>query len=324
MLSVSKVPKRKIGKKFNYLLRRSLQEVSHRLEDYARSFSYNSNSEPIVNQREIRVIGLRRSGNHAVINWIGKQAKGNSIFINHVKPLENPYRNQYESQLNLQRAIEKDADWKYRDLDWWRQERKGNFSDKCCLIYSYEDQELERVAHPTFERMREVYLGKSQHQFDVIVMRDPFNLFASRLQTKPREEGPNFDMLEIYSKRYSLPELWVAYAKEVLGETSFLGGKKIFINYSRWFLEEDYRRQIAAELGLGFSDAGLNDISKAGRGSSFDGDRFAGEAYRMDVLNRWRSYAENSAYLRLLKTEGVIEYSRKLFGDIPGTEIFTV
>jgi hypothetical protein len=320
MLSASKVPKRRVGKRLNYLFRRSLQEVNHRLEDYARSLTYDSNSKPIVNQREIRVIGLRRSGNHTVINWIGKQTTGNSIFINHVKPLENPYRNQYENQLNLQRAIERGADWKYRDLAWWEQERKGNFSDKFCLMYSYEDQDIEKVAHPAFERMREIYLGKSQHQFDVIVMRDPYNLFASRLQTKPRDEGPNFDMLNVYSKRYSLPDLWVAYAKEALGETSFLCENKIFINYNRWFLEETYRRQVATELGLEFSDEGLNDISKAGRGSSFDGDRFAGEAYRMDVLNRWRSYTENPTYLRLLKAEGVIEYSRKIFGDIPGTD----
>lgn len=319
-MSLAKLSSHKVRKKLGYLFRRSLQKAHHALEDYSRSLAYDASNQSTVNEREIRVIGLRRSGNHAIINWIGKQAKENSIFINHVKPIENPYRNQYENSLVRGEMANEGADWKYRPLDWWAKERQGDFSYKDCLIYSYEDQELERVAHRVFESKREIYLGKSARRFDVIVMRDPFNLFASRLQTKPREDGRNFDMLEVYSRRYSLPQLWITYAKECLGETSFLSGEKVFINYNRWFLDKSYRESIAAELNLDFSDEGLNDISKSGRGSSFDGDRYIGEAYKMDVLNRWKSYVDNPKYLSLIKTEGVLHYARKLFGDLPGTD----
>lgn len=320
-MSLSKLSSSKVRKKLGYLLRRSLQKAHHALEDYSRSLAYDESTQPIVNGKEIRVVGLRRSGNHAIINWIGKQAKGNSIFINHVKPVENPYRNQHENSLLRREKTDNIADWKYRPLDWWEKERRGVFSYKDCLIYSYEDQELGRVAHRAFESKREIYLGKSADRFDVIVMRDPFNLFASRLQTKPREDGPNFDMLEVYSRRYSLSQLWITYAKECLGETSFLSGKKIFINYNKWFLEKSYRETIAAKLGLEFSDEGINDISKSGRGSSFDGDIYAGKAYKMDVLNRWKSYVDNPKYLGLIETEGIMYYSRRLFGDIPGTDV---
>ncbi|MGF1523904.1 MAG: hypothetical protein ACFBSF_16420 [Leptolyngbyaceae cyanobacterium] len=315
-LSVKRLPKR-----LNYWSRRSRQKLQHKAEDLVRATFHHPDTQPVINKREVRVLGLRRSGNHAIINWIGQQVKGNSVFINHVRPLENPYRDQYESQLVLGRKLPQ-GDWKYHDIDWWKKEKEGKFSLKDCLIYSYEDQEIEKVAGASFERKHDLYLGRSKERFDVIVMRDPFNLVASRLKTKPREDGPNFDMLNVYSRRYSLLELWIAYAKECLGETSFLQHKKIFINYNKWFTDIDYRRHIAAQMNITFSDEGFNDVSISGRGSSFDGLKHAGEVHKMDVLNRWREFAENPTYRKLLmNTEDLLKYSNQLFGHIPGTEV---
>lgn len=307
--------------KISYLLNRTSQKLRHSVEDGFRLFTYGSRSHHIVNQIEIRVFGLRRSGNHAIINWIGRQVKGNTVFINHVKPQENPYRNQYENYLSHKGGQVQKKDWKYKDIDWWKREKEGRFSFKDCLIYSYEDQELERVASSLFERKHDMYLGKSEKRFDLIVMRDPFNLFASRFQTKPRDDGPNFSMLEVYSKRYSLPELWISYAKECLGETSFLPSEKVIVNYNEWFVNVGYRKQIAEKIGISFSDEGFSDVSEAGRGSSFDGSRYAGQAYKMDVMSRWRSYVDNPSYRSLLSTERLLLYSEKLFGHIPCTEI---
>ena len=307
-----------LPKKINYLQRRSQEKLSHAIEDLSRSISYNSDTQPIVNQIELRVMGLRRSGNHAIINWIAKQIEGQAVFINHVRPLENPFRNQYESQFKYGQDLLR-RDWKFRDVNWWKQEKEGKFSFKNGLIYSYEDQELEKIAHPSFERKHDMYLGKSAARFDVIVMRDPYNLIASRLQAKPR----NFSMLEVYSQRYSLPKLWISYAKECLGETNMLKNNKLFINYNKWFQNLSYRQEIANQLNLTFSDDGLNDISESGRGSSFDGEIYTGKASKMDVMNRWKSYTDNSLYRNLLQTDDLQAYSAKLFGHIPGTEIFS-
>lgn len=311
----------KLPKKLCYIQRRSRQKLVHLLEDLGRSIEYRTQPQSVVNKKEVRVIGLRRSGNHAIINWIRQQIQGSVVFINHVRPLENPYRNQYENQLTI-RNNPSSPYWKDRDINWWKQEKAGKFSLKDGLIYSYEDQELEKVAHLSFERKHDLYLGKSEERFDVIVIRDPFNLFASRLQTKPREDGRNFNMLQVYSRSYSLPELWIAYAKECLNETNFLQNNKLFINYNQWFLDYDYRQQIANQLRLKFSDLGRNDISGAGRGSSFDGVKYAGNVAQMDVLNRWKWFVDHSLYRDLLKTENLLHYSDKLFGSIPGTEIF--
>ena len=62
---------------------------------------------------------------------------------------------------------------------------------KRLLIYSYEDRQelehrnknfLESVFQEGFEENRNIYLGFSKHQFNVLIIRDPFNFLASRLK----------------------------------------------------------------------------------------------------------------------------------------------
>ena len=73
-----------------------------------------------------------------------------------------------------------------------------------------------------------------------------------------------------------------------------IGNSKNTILYNRWFSEKQYRDKIAHSLGFLNRDIGMNDISKYGRGSSFDlREKFHGNAASMDVLNRWKNEIEN-------------------------------
>ncbi len=307
--------------KLKYILRRSKQKAWHIIEDSYRSSLPSTKQQTTVNDKEIRVVGLRRSGNHAIINWIRAQAPKNTTFINHTRIKGNPYRDVYEDQLFLQQNPTLKG-WRCDDIEWWKREAKGDFSHKDCLIYSYEDQEIERVVHPAFEKRHNFYLGKSAKRYDVIIMRDPFNLFASRLKgNKPRVNARNFDLMSVYSRTRNLAELWVTYAQECLGETNFLPNNKIFLGYNQWFTDIEYRKSIANQLNIEFSDAGFDEVVTAGGiGSSFDGTSFNSNADQMDVLNRWQSFAEDPSYLDLFKTPELIEYSCRLFGHLPGTE----
>ena len=307
--------------KFQYLVRRSREKLWDNFEDTVRLWELKNNAE-IVNHKEIRVIGLRRSGNHASINWLCKQLPGKHIFINHCRVMDNPYRNVYRDQILLQRKPNLKA-WRCEDIEWWRKEARGDFSIKDCLIYSYEDQEIGRVAHSSFEKKHDLYFGKSQERLDVIIIRDPFNLLASRIKgNKPRKNARNFDLLRVYSKTLNLTDLWITYAQESLNETSYLKNRKIVIKYNDWFSDESYRKQIADEIGLEFSDFGFNEVVSAGGiGSSFDGTGFSGKASKMDVLTRWKLLIDDPLFRELINNKELIEYSTKLFGHIPDTEI---
>ena len=44
--------------------------------DEVRAWSSRGRDRPVVNQRELRVASLRRSGHHAVLDWIMRQLPG--------------------------------------------------------------------------------------------------------------------------------------------------------------------------------------------------------------------------------------------------------
>lgn len=77
-------------------LRRVKRNMGYRVEDAMRHLSNNVSPSEIVNQKEIRVVGLKRSGNHAIINWIRKQHHGEVWHLNKIPVKRNPYRFLYE------------------------------------------------------------------------------------------------------------------------------------------------------------------------------------------------------------------------------------
>ncbi|NET27750.1 hypothetical protein [Okeania sp. SIO1I7] len=281
------------------------------LKDFIIILTQQNILSKIVNQKEIRIIGMRRTGNHAIINWIQNQHTGKVEFWNNLKVDRNADRQRYENLKDNYPFVEKD-----------------------CFIRSYEDYDLKKIKNWRFESKHDLYFGKSALRYDVLILRDPFNLFASRLKHRLNIEnrensleissvyGNNF--LLVRSLHQTLGDLWVNYAKEYLGETNYLGHNKICINYNQWFTDVDYRKQIADKLQMKFSDEGINQVSGVGRGSSFEGVNFDGNANSMDVLNRWQKVSNNPRYHELFSNQEIFKYSEKIFGYIPGTESLKV
>ncbi|NEO99038.1 MAG: hypothetical protein F6K58_10230 [Symploca sp. SIO2E9] len=277
-------------------LRRVKREWGYNLYDLVRSLTQRQILSQVVNKQEIRVVGLRRSGNHAVTNWVKEQQSGQVLYLNNIPPKENGYRVLYQ----------------HYPKEHLRREALGHFVNKDCLIYSYEDWDLEQITDQHFEKKHDLYWGKSDRRYDLLILRDPFNTLASRLKN-------NF--IEVKDPNQTFIELWLSYAKEYLGETNHLKNNKVCINYNQWFLDVSYRKEITSNLKLEFSDAGINQVKAQGGGSSFEGREFDGKAIQMKVLDRWKVFAEDPRYLKLLGNEEILEYSKRIFGDLPGTEV---
>jgi len=274
----------------------------HSIQDTTRILLQHHNRSEIVNQKEIRIIGLRRTGNHAIMKWVQKQQPGVVWCLNNLPINENPYRHRYEYPEPL------DPQWQSERI---RAESRGNFSQKDCLIYSYEDYQLKEIVNQDFEKKHTLYIGKSLERYDLLILRDPFNLVASRIKS---------GKIPVKVESKTMIDLWIEYAKEFLHETQHLNQKKICLNYNDWFSDVDYRQQIACQLKLDFSDAGMDDVSDYGGGSSFDRTKLQGQAKKMDVLNRWKHFSDDPSYRKLLDNEELREYSERIFGQIPGTE----
>ncbi|MDY6784670.1 MAG: hypothetical protein SW833_19350 [Cyanobacteriota bacterium] len=294
-------------------LRRLKRDLIYTIDDFTRILSDNFSAQsPIVNKKEIRVVGLKRSGNHAIINWMLQQEKGNVKHLNNIFPGKNPYRFLAEHYSDPQ----------------LHQDARGKFSPKDCLIYSYENCRLSKAIDPEIEQKHDIYLGKSAERYDVVILRDPFNMLASMVKRHSQQLKKKNKIKRNYFKikgekgaiDISIVDLWISYAKEYLGETQFLSQTKVPINYNSWFLSVDYRKEIAEQLKLEFSDRGFDTVRKNGTGSSFDGLNFDGQAAKMDVLNRWKTVADDINYRALFNNPEIFEYSERIFGHIPGTE----
>lgn len=293
----------RVPSRLDQLLYKATETLLYPVEDWRRRVT-GGQQQTIVNQKDIRVVGMRRTGNHALLSWIEKQQTGSTFHLNNVAAGTHPYR--YKSD-NLRRYHPEYL----KMAEVYRRQSKGDFVPRDCLLFSYEDWSLAQITRPAFERNRTLYLGKSAQSFDVLILRDPFNLFASRLKQ---------DYTATKSKKLSMVEMWLEYAKEFVGESQYLSQNSIFINYNRWFSDKAYRRDLADQLGLTFSDAGLTSVPTFGGGSSFDGTALSGQARQMDVTNRWQTFENDEAFRELFQNSDVWHYSQRIFGELLGTE----
>ncbi|MEM1368730.1 MAG: hypothetical protein AAGG02_12080 [Cyanobacteria bacterium P01_H01_bin.15] len=286
------------------LLKKSQLLVENATTDLYRWLTSNP---PLVNAKELRIIGLRRTGNHAIAEWLKAQIEGPTEHLNNLETRCSPYRYKYEHIMFYHSEHSRWAKNHYLPL------AQGQFKKLSCLICGYEDHDLQDIADLIYEQLHDVHLGKSAERYDILILRDPFNLFASRLKS---------NMINVKRKRYQAAHLWLQYAREFLGETNYLTHNKLCISYNRWFADQSYRQQISEYLGLTFSDEGMQTVNHLGGGSSFDGQALDGAASQMAVLDRWKSFADDPRFCQIFAENPALKhYSQKIFGEIPGTEM---
>jgi hypothetical protein len=295
-----------------------------------------------TNFLELRVFGLQRSGNHAIIEWILDQHVGKrSCFLNNVGHGD-------QDPFMTARQVALAGFGSNGDVEALRRAHKD------LLIYSYEDDlsRMQRGATLTdvihdedFEKQRIRYVGRSEHRMNVILLRDPFNFFASRLK--------KLDALSGVKDVEAIKESWKLMAQRALRMRRDFVGKEFWVSYNRWVSDEKYRRRLSTRLFGQFSDASLRYVPGHGGGSSFDADhgrisfreirrkwrrlldpkvyRHPGRYLRrlvakdgrsMKVLERWHEMRGEAVYRSLFRDGELLELSERLFGVLPGARDF--
>ena len=247
------------------------------------------------NQRKTlyRVLGMRRSGNHATINWILKQISGSYSFCNDIGREQHP---KSATVKRMQFGLAKGAS----------------------LIISYEEQRASDV----FGGPVAISCSACSKLYDVLILRDPFNLFASRFAWMDRQ-GRVFR--EDSERRQKVIDLWKENARYYL-EIQSDGlmspeDKTILFNYNNWVTDAAYREELSSFFGFDFDDSGMNEVKNFGSGSSFDGVVYRRNAKEMKVLSRWKSFMDNESYKSIFADKELVELSELIFGYIEGTEV---
>jgi len=243
----------------------------------------------MINDFEIRAIAMQRSGHHAVINWISGLFEENDrvCFLNDFSRFKRPM--QQSSYVNFsEEEIRKDIG--------------GNFAKKKALIMNFEEihvKDFESILKKNNNYPR----GSSRKIVDILVLRDPYNMFASRYRRSIIAGNKQDKWIG-----KACADKWCEHARV------FLNNKRILcINYNKWFSCIEYRRSLARRIGLKFNDRNISKVSKHGGGSSFDRMTLGGQD--MKVLNRWEQYSDDPIYNKIFNKD-VRHLSEKIFGDI--------
>lgn len=229
----------------------------------------------------ITITGMSRSGNHGVIRWLlaHYEESGYSVHF---------YNNTVVAFLEHLHFIMPDVDR----------------STKRLLLVSLEDV----VINERFSKL------SSLADHNILLVRDPANLFASRLAGLAPDRGLSLPpsaqekdkITAVAATSNSLPaqiEKYKNHHAEFSGRTDFLR-KKLCISYNQWVANEQYRRNLAGGLGLDFSDSKY----KTRAGSSFG----VAPASEEDYFNRWRIFWDNPVYSLVRNDDFLIKTSREM------------
>lgn len=240
----------------------------------------------------IHFFGLKRSGNHAILNWLQKNSELKNIkHFNNVYDLaENPPKIIHPIKI------------------------KSNIdSNTNLLIISYEDVNLGDLQNiPAFQANIK-YIDNSE-RINILLLRDAYNFIASRMKMLESIKMANVTNPIQKISMEKVTSLWKSYAKEYLGITNYLSNT-ILINYDEWFSKKNYRNELILKIFQenDNKDIGINDVPENGRGSSFDGLNYNGKAQEMNVLERRKFYKEDSKYIKYTSDEELAHLNNEVF-----------
>jgi len=263
-----------------------------------------------LTNREIHVIGIQRTGQHAITSWL----------IGHFESV--CYKNHMSQKGSKKTSIGIEPPFWYfspSERDSWEVDTSELIlPNQEAIILGTELINCEIGLNPNLSKQkldiakRSGFEKFSKKQNHILVIRNPYNHYASVLKWRRNK------ILSPYS---TFSSSWIDMARECLGETNLIQGPKTVVNYDLWFSSQDERKRIANELELNFTDRRLNIVMKIGVGklwgSSFDGMHKKHEAQDMNVLERWKRVAQDERFIRLLNNESVCDLAKKFGWEKP-------
>ena len=203
-------------------------------------------NQPISRKMHYCFYGMRRSGNHAVINWL-------------MKCLDN---GRHESR-EISRRLTVRGDCchlnalnEYKNADKLNEDLKFARSNFSNLIISFEDVSPERFSGETWLQ--------SASFVKIILIRDILNLAASRYaRSRCSEFARQNNTCNVDSAFVSL---WLEHVNLVTDNSHDSAG----IIFERWLDSKSYRQKVCDRLMIDFAEPD-KAVSRHGGGSSFVG-----------------------------------------------------
>lgn len=251
----------------------------------------------------IRLSGMKRCGNHAVIQWLLSQMQGTVCFRNNVRnhrALGNRGCDPIEAlRTGPRKAVRLDS---LEAKDWF--------------LCSFEDHDPAEVFAPGLEERYSAFLRQPVRRYvHGIVLRDVFNYAASRLRSEMNGAMQGDLKIGLPGERRRLFELWKAHARCFLDYQRNGRADQLAISYNAWLLDSEYRQALCRRLGIALlDDDSRHVVTGWGGGSSFCGmKRDSDEAY----IERWRQFVDHEALREALMDDELMALNQTIFGESP-------
>lgn len=233
---------------------------------------------------------LMRSGHHAIIRWIQSHFASPQYELNDAVPFKRPFR------------------------DNWHEPHDPPSEDTVLATLNFEDVDLSRCRDKPLLDLK--WLGEVGKCQSVLVLRDPYNLLASKLQLIRTRAWWREDKQRASQTPADIIRLWKTLAQEFLGKTSFLGtdADVVKVSFNHWFQSKDYRDSIGSQLGFCNQDHSLTDVGDRGQGSSFDYRSHDGDAQSMRVLDRWRGFINDPDFQLVIHDNELLDLADRTTG----------
>ena len=218
------------------------------------------------NYPNIHIKGLKRSGNHVIINWLN--SLNTFIFFNNIYPIKKYGIGNYQSisktRLLMQRIV-------IQCIKLNNIQPLTDYYTKPS-IFSYED------IHPDFDPIK--IRGDERK---ILVIRSLENIFASRIKKGSVRQTDGVYPSELNAKMYDDLELWKQYARR--GVNQFKQDSEVIIYFDSWLVNESQRMKLSRQLDLDLPKSPPQSMSHFGGGSSFTGLEVIGK-HDKSVLRR--------------------------------------
>ncbi len=238
--------------------------------------------------RSVAIFAMKRSGQHMLANWLLDDCKGKYLYLNDVVINRDPYLCTFGNIPHKSNS----AIFERFPTTF------GRILPKSLLVFNYEDPLLDQVydVHQ--------FIGHSRQKQNVLLLRDIFSLFASRLTGLGRFPKPA-------RISHSVLDVWREHARLFTRPETALE-PLIRVNYNQLITDIEYQTDIARQLDV---SSGLpSKMTAEGGGSSF-GDTTA-ELKPDKLTSRFTHCAGDPLYRAIFKGQhDLLDLNLELFGD---------
>lgn len=232
------------------------------------------------------VFGMRRSGNHFAITWILDQVDGSAVFYNNIHPERHPETGRMTEA----------------------RRRAGN---RPRIVLSYEDADPATILAGPLAGYLEAHRAQGAGIRFAVVLRDPYNLFASRLAKWPDRFAED-RMIAAQQRLYRSHADLAARPRPVWRDAPLVP-----LIYNDLVRHPEARDRASDALGILRGNEGLDRVPVYGHGSSFAGTAQAAPELRGEVMDRWRRKAGDPVFCKVMEDPELRRIGRDLFAMPP-------